>query len=155
VSATGTYKEVFYKYQDTADNWHLRYQTSRFYFYSEISNVIRSNYSNDQILSQDDHWYLIATTVDRDTTFSGIVVNYVDDTAIPNMITTYWFDQDASHTNTGKWTIGHSAQDGHIGITGIYVFDGQNGAESSFPSDSVDLIQEIYDTMWPLYSGLG
>ena len=42
-----------------------------------------------------------------------------------------------------------------IGITGMYVFDGQDGAESSFPSDVSDLIQDIYNTMLPLYSGIG
>ena len=155
VSATGTYKEILRKYQDTANSINIRYQTGRYYFYSEVASDTISNYSNDVILTQDDHWYFAASTVDRDSTFSGIVMNYIDAVEDPPELTTYWHDQDVSHTNTAPWTIGTTTTDGHIGIVGIYMFDGENGAESTFPDDVPELIQDLYNNMWPLYSGQG
>jgi hypothetical protein len=146
----GSYKNLIYKYKDTANNFYVRYLFRRFYFYAEVGGPSYSNFSNAQILTADDDWYLAVVTVDREGATDDMVENYINNVA-DTPENQNWWDENTNYTHVSDWIIGNTPSDGKIGITGIYLFDGQNGAESSMPSDITDLVSDIYTTMGPLY----
>ena len=151
IRETGFYKTSLSKSQDTANNFWLRHQTGRLYTYAEISNVLHSNFSNALLLTTNNTWYCMAIAVDREGATDDMIMNYVNGSQdIPG--SKNWFDENDNHSNSGHWVVGDTVTNGHIGITGVYLFDGQYGAPSSMPSDYETLVSEIYTTMLPLYT---
>ena len=106
------------------------------------TNFIKTytNFSNAKI--NNGEWHCVAIVSNRNN-----AIGFVDNVEHITMDISSIGDT----TNDGLFTIGRSSYNatefytGLIGISGIYIFDGQSGAPSSIPADYTDIIADIWN----------
>jgi hypothetical protein len=142
------YRDVIGNFQSASDSWVIRHGSDEIYWWSEWDNNISTIFTNTGGFI-DDTWYFCAMVNDRsESDGSKWYVNMVEIPLLADTQLDPSYDiGDADWTNLpeiGNVFSGDGYAYGWQGMTGVHVFDGQNGRPAELPSNHIAQLNQIY-----------
>jgi hypothetical protein len=154
IKHTDSWHEVLTKKNSNAvgdTGYYLAYQSNKLKcLISDGVNQVQNTLDGTSLNTGD--WYFVCVVVNRNAGKFYRYVNGVLDGTNPTDISSVT----GSLNNDKKFLIGRLAgiasyYPGSLGISGIYIFDGQNGASLKLPSNYEQIIRTIYNNTKHLY----